>query len=217
MNELILAAQAREKTGVGGHINSMREKGDIPAVVYGEGKPPMHISVPEKEILKIIRTAKNSVIKLKYSKDDDNVVIKAVQKHVVTDRLLHIDFKRISLSKKIEVQVHIKIVGEAYGVKTQGGLFHHGLRSVDVSCLPTDIPKEIVIDISSLRMGESIRTKDIKCDKGEIIGDMEQIVVSVTVPREEATPEESAAAAEPEVAEKGKKEEGDAKAEEKKK
>lgn len=216
MNELILAAQMREKTGIGGHINNMRENGSIPAVVYGEGKPPMHISVPEKEILKIIKTAKNSVIKLKYSKDDDNVVIKAVQRHVVTEKLLHIDFKRISLSKKIEVQVHIKIVGEAHGVKVQGGLFHHGLRFVDVSCLPTDIPKEIVVDISSLQIGDSIRTKDIKCDKGEVIGDMEQVVVSVTIPREEAVAEEGAAA-EPEVVEKGKKEEGEAKAEDVKK
>ncbi len=209
MNEIVLAAQERKTTGVGGFTNNMRAEGSIPAVVYGEKKPPMHISVPEKEMLKIIKTAKNNIIKLKYSKDGENVLIKAVQRHVVTEKLLHIDFQRISLSKEIEVEVHIKLFGEAQGVKLQGGLLQHGLRSVTVACLPTNIPKEILVDVAPLKLGDAVRVKDIKIEKAKILDDVEQVIVNIAIPREEAEPETDEAGAEPEVAEKGKKEEGD--------
>ncbi|MCG2725069.1 MAG: 50S ribosomal protein L25 [Elusimicrobia bacterium] len=216
MNEIVLAAQAREKTGITGLSNNLRTEGHIPAVVYGEGKPPMHISVSEKEMLKIIKTAKNNIISLKYSKDGDNVLIKAIQRHVVTEKLLHIDFQRISLSKEIEVEVHIKLIGEAQGVKLQGGLLQHGLRSITVTCLPTNIPKEIILDVTSLKMGDAIRVKDIKIEKAKIMDDAEQVIVNIAIPREEAETVTEEAGAEPEVTEKGKKEDGD-KAEDSKK
>lgn len=209
MEEITLTAQDREKTGITGLSNNLRAEGFIPAVVYGEGKTPMHISVPEKEILKIIKTAKNSIISLKYSKDGEDVLIKAYQRHVVTEKLLHIDFQRISLTKEIEVEVHIKLIGEAHGVKLQGGLLQHGLRSITVSCLPTNIPKEIVVDVSSLKLGDAVRVKDLKIEKATVINDAEHVIVNIAITREEAEPEATDAAAEPEVAEKGKKEEGD--------
>ncbi|MCK4935583.1 MAG: 50S ribosomal protein L25 [Elusimicrobiales bacterium] len=216
MEEIILAAQDREKTGITGLSNNLRAEGYIPAVVYGEGKPPMHISVPEKEMLKIIKTAKNNIINLKYAKDGDNVLIKTYQRHVVTEKLLHIDFQRISLSKEIEVEVHIKLIGEAQGVKLQGGLLQHGLRSVTVSCLPTNIPKDIVVDVTPLKLGDAVRVKDLKLEKATIINDAEHVIVNIAITREEAEPEATDAAAEPEVTEKGKKEDG-AKAEDAKK
>lgn len=210
MEEITLAAQNREKTGITGLSNNLRAEGFIPAVVYGEGKPPMHISVPEKEMLKIIKTAKNNIIKLKYAKDGDNVLIKTYQRHVVTEKLLHIDFQRISLTKEIEVEVHIKIVGEAHGVKLQGGLLQHGLRSVTVSCLPTNIPKEIIVDVTALKLGDAVRVKDLKLEKAEIINEPEHVIVNIAISREEAEPTPAqAVAAEPEVTEKGKKEDGD--------
>ncbi len=211
MDDIILAAQDREKTGITGLSNNLRAEGFIPAVVYGEGKPPMHISVPEKEMLKIIKTAKNNIIKLKYTKDGDDVLIKTYQRHVVTEKLLHIDFQRISLSKEIEVEVNIKLIGEAHGVKLQGGLLQHGLRSVTVSCLPTNIPKEIVVDVTALKLGDAVRVKDLKLKKAEIINEPEHVIVNIAITREEAEPTPAeAAVAEPEVTEKGKKEDGEA-------
>lgn len=209
MEEIVLATQTREKTGITGLSNILRAEGFIPAVVYGEGKAPAHISVPEKEMLKIIKTAKNSIISLKYSKDGEDVLIKAYQRHVVTEKLLHIDFQRISLTKELEVEVHIKLIGEAEGVKLQGGLLQHGLRSVTVSCLPTNIPKEIVVDVTALKMGDAIRVKDLKLEKAKILNDIEHVIVNIAIPREEAEPEATDAAVEPEVAEKGKKEDED--------
>ena len=209
MEEIILTTQTREKTGITGLSNNLRAEGFIPAVVYGEGKAPMHISVPEKEMLKIIKTAKNSIVSLKYSKDGENVLIKAYQRHVVTEKLLHIDFQRISLTKELEVEVHIKLIGEAEGVKLQGGLLQHGLRSVTVSCLPTNIPKEIVVDVTALKLGDAIRVKDLKLEKAKVLNEVDHVIVNIAIPREEAEPETTDTAAEPEVAEKGKKEEGD--------
>jgi len=216
MEQLHVAAQLREKAGVRGVLSKFRLDGITPAVIYGLKKPPVHITVSEKEILTVLKKGANAVLKLKYADKEDNVIIKDVQRHVVTDRVIHIDFHRISLTEKIKVKVHIKIVGEAFGVKTEGGILEHTMREFNVLCLPTDIPKEIEVEISKLKLNEAIRVKDIKHEKVEILDDPNHIIVSIVAPKEEVveTPAAAAgaaagaAAAEPEVvAGKGKKEE----------
>ncbi|HBB65733.1 MAG: hypothetical protein A2X28_05925 [Elusimicrobia bacterium GWA2_56_46] len=216
MEQLKLAAQLREKAGVRGVLSKFRLEGIIPAVVYGLKKPPEQIAVPEKEMLSLLKHGANAVLKLQYTGKEDNVIIKEVQRHVVSDKVIHVDFHRISLTEKITVKVHVKIVGEAFGVKTEGGLLEHAMRDFTVLCLPTDIPKEIEVGIADLKLGEAIRVKDIKHDKVEILDDPNHIIVSIVAPKEEVveTPVAAAgaaagaAAAEPEiVAGKGKKEE----------
>jgi large subunit ribosomal protein L25 len=117
------------------------------------------------------------------------------------------------MTDKIKVKVRVKLVGEACGVKMEAGILEHNMRELNVLCLPTDIPKEIEINIAELHLNGVIRVKDIKSDKAEIIEDAEHIVVSVVAPKEEKveTPVAAAdaAAAEPEVIAKGKKEEGE--------
>lgn len=214
MEQISVSARLREKTGGKGFLSGMRREGGIPAVIYGLNKPPVSVVVVEKEMLGIIKKGANAVLKLKYSDKEDNVIIKEVQRHVVTDKPIHIDFHRISLTEKIEVKVHIKVVGEAFGVKTEGGVLEHNMREFNVLCLPTDIPKEIEVDVTSLKLNENLRVKDIKAGKAEIMDDPNQIVVSVFMPKEEVveTPVAGtvagAEAAEPElVGGKGKKEE----------
>ncbi len=216
MEQVNVTAQLREKTGVRGTLSKFRAEGFTPAVVYGLDQPPVSITVPEKEMLGVLKRGANAVLKLKYSDKEDNVIIKNVQRHVVTDRVIHIDFHRISLSVKVTVKVHIKIVGEAFGVKTQGGLLEHAMRDFTVNCLPADIPKEIEVDVKNLKLDEAIRVSDIRHDKVEIMDDPSHIIVSIVAPKEEVveTPVAAAgtaagaAAAQPEVvAGKGKKEE----------
>ena len=216
MEQVKVVAQLREKTGVRGTLSKFRAEGFTPAVIYGLNQPPVSITVSEKEMLGVLKRGANAVLKLKYSDKEDNVIIKNVQRHVVTDRVIHIDFHRISLTVKVTVKVHIKIVGEAFGVKTQGGLLEHAMRDFTVHCLPADIPKEIEIDVKDLKLDEAIRVSDIHHDKVEIMDDPTHIVVSIVAPKEEVveTPVAAAgaaagaAAAEPEVvAGKGKKEE----------
>ena len=105
----------------------------------------------------------------------------------------------------------MKLTGESYGAKVQGGLVEHTMRELHITCLPTDVPHEIVLDITELHINNSLRVKDIKPGKFDLLDNPEQIVVSVTAPKEEKveTPAAGAAAAEPELAAvKGKKEEG---------
>ena len=221
MKQISIKAQIRDKAGVRGALSKSRAEGLTPAVVYGLNQPSASLSVSEKEILGVLKHGSNAVLKLKYSNKEDTVIIKDVQRHVVTDKVIHVDFHRISLTEKVTVKVHIKIVGEAAGVKTQGGLLEHALRDFTVRCLPTDIPKEIEVNVSDLKLDSAIRVGDIRYDKVEILDDPSHIIVSVAAPKEEAieTPAAAAgaaagaAAAEPEVvAGKGKKEEEGAEA-----
>lgn len=219
MKEFSLTAQMRDNAGVKGKLSQMRKSGLIPAVIYGASKTPAHVSVSEKELLVILKGGRNAIIKIKYGSAQEDVLLKEIQKHVVTGRIIHLDFHRISLTDKVEVKVPLKFTGEAYGVKTQGGIIEHNLREINIKCLPADLPKELVVDITALHIGNSIRVKDLKYDKIEIKEDLEHIIASVIAAKEEevATPAAAQAEAgkEPElVATKGKKEEeGEAAAE----
>lgn len=211
MQQTMISAETREKAGQRGTLSAFRAGGRIPAVIYGLDKKPVNVTVDEKGMIALIRTNPNAIITIKYQGGEDVVIIKAIQRHPVTDKYTHFDFLRISLTEKIKVKVHLKLVGECYGAKTEGGLVEHTMRELNVSCLPTEIPHEIVLDITDLHMNHSLRVKDIKPGKYDLLDAPEQIVVSVTAPKEEKveTPAAGAEAAAPEVVgAKGKKEEG---------
>lgn len=211
MQQTIISAENREKAGQRGTLSAFRAGGRIPAVIYGLEKKPVNVTVDEKGMISLVRTNPNAIITIKYQGGEDVVIIKAIQRHPVTDKYTHFDFLRISLTEKIKVKVHLKLVGECYGAKTEGGLVEHTMRELNVSCLPTEIPHEIVLDITDLHMNHSLRVKDIKPGKYDLLDAPEQIVVSVTAPKEEKveTPVAGAEAAAPEVVgAKGKKEEG---------
>lgn len=207
MERFVLNATLRENPGVRGVLRNLRTAGMIPAVVYGGNEKPVNVSVNMKEFLSLHKKAGNAVITLKYGTNEDMVVIKDIQKHVVTDRIIHIDFNRVAMDKKIDIKVPLKFLGEPYGVKTQGGIAEYDIREVTVRCYPKDIPHEIVVDISSLKIGDSIRIKDIKQDKFEIRENPENIVISIISAKEETltTAQTQAQSQQPEVIEKGKK------------
>ncbi|HAT72923.1 MAG TPA: 50S ribosomal protein L25 [Elusimicrobia bacterium] len=213
MQQTMISAEMRDKAGVRAALTAFRAGGRIPAVIYGLDKKPVSVTVDEKGMLSILKTDPNAIITIKYTGGEDTVIIKAIQRHPVSGKCTHFDFYRISLTEKIKVKVHVKIIGECYGVKLQGGLVEHTMRELNVSCLPTEIPHEIVLDITDLHINSSLRVKDIKAGKAELLDAPEQIVVSVTAPKEEKVEEPAAGAAaagaQPEVIAKGKKEEGE--------
>ncbi|MDD2805468.1 MAG: 50S ribosomal protein L25 [Elusimicrobiales bacterium] len=211
MQQIKISAEMRDKAGQRGTLSAFRAGGRIPAVIYGLDKKPVTVTVDEKAIVAIIRKDPNAIITLTYAGGEDTVIIKAMQRHPVTDKYRHFDFQRISLTEKIKVKVHLKLVGECYGAKTEGGLVEHTMRELNISCLPTEIPHEIELDITDLHLNHSLRVKDIKPGKYDLLDAPEQILVSVTAPKEEKveTPAAGAEAAAPEVVgAKGKKEEG---------
>ena len=211
MKEVELGGQIRE-VSTKGTLNKSRSEGLIPAIVYGAKETSTPVWVNEKDFSRVLQTERgiNVLIKLKYGSKSKIVLIKEIQRNVITDRPIHIDFHIISLKEKTEVNVPIQTVGEAPGAKTADGVLEHILREVRVSCLPTKIPESILVDISNLNIGEGITVKDLPpIEDVEILSDPESIIVHVTAPTkvEEVPVAAEAETAEPEVIGKGKKEE----------
>lgn len=208
MEQTIISAELREKAGVRGTLSAYRAAGKVPAVVYGMNKEPVSIAVDEKAITAAYKKDANVVIDLKYGDKEDTVIIKAIQRHPVKNNFWHVDLQRIDVNKKVIVKIPVVLMGDAPGVKIQGGLLEHNLRKLDVEALPRDIPHDISIDITKLNINESIRVKDVKVDsKIALLDDPEMIVVSVAVARDAAAdiPAPAAAAAEPEADKGGAK------------
>ncbi|OGS17905.1 MAG: hypothetical protein A3J83_06845 [Elusimicrobia bacterium RIFOXYA2_FULL_40_6] len=210
MDQITLESQTRTET-TKGQLKKSRIEGLVPAVLYGSDQKTIHLFVKEKEISKILGVGFNQLINLRVDGSPKTVLIKEIQKHVVSEKLLHIDFHAISLQKEIEVDVPVHITGECPGVKSQGGILEHVLRELKIRCLPTNIPKSIDIDVSNLNIGHNISVKDIAPPTNiTILSVKDSIVLNVVAPTkiEVATAADTIAAspAEPEVITKGKKE-----------
>ncbi len=215
MEEIVLEAKKRIMKGKQG-VRKLRNQALIPAILYGRGKESVSLEINEKDIKKIINTGswESVVIDLKVEGDNEvtNVIIKDIQVDPIKRNLLHLDLCEISLKEKIKVHMHIETVGEAPGVKSNGGILEHITREIEIECLPTKIPESIKIDISALEIGDAITVGGLAVsDDIKIITDQERVVVKVIPPTvlEEKIEEEAplAEAVEPEVIAKGKKEE----------
>ncbi|MEW6170247.1 MAG: 50S ribosomal protein L25/general stress protein Ctc [Candidatus Omnitrophota bacterium] len=216
MEEIILEVQPREETKTS-EVSKLRKSGFIPAVVYGQGMKPESIKIPTKDLIRLMheKHLENTIINLKIENDKRkkplSVLIKEIQHDPLKGNIVHIDFHHVSLTKAIHVKVPLAAIGEAIGVKQDGGVLNHIMWELEVECLPTQIPHNIEIDISNLKIGDSIHIKDIKLPEGlKVLQDTEAIIFTVAPPEkvEELVPGvETAAATEPEVIKEKKKEE----------
>jgi len=202
----------------------LRNSGLVPGVVYKSGKDNLSLSVDSKELWSALHTeaGENAIITLDIAdgkkKSQKTVIVQETQTDPVNDKFLHVDFHEISLTEKIKVGVPISVKGEAEGVVSQGGVLNQLMWEIEVECFPMDIPDHIEIEVTKLKIGDAIYIKDVTApDKVKILGDPDQLVVSVNPPHmEEAAAPEAVTAeegAEPEVIKKGKKEEEEAAAE----
>jgi large subunit ribosomal protein L25 len=191
MEEIILDAEIRSDTGKN-KANALRHKGIIPAVVYGEGKAGLAISVFRGQFLKTIHQhhVENAIITLKIKDDKKKgsraCMMREIQHDPVKGEVLHIDFNEISLTKAIKVKVPVEPRGEAVGVKQDGGSLEHILWEVEIECLPTEIPHKFEVDVSTLKIGDSIHVKDIAFPSTvKVITEMDAIVLSIAAPMKE--------------------------------
>jgi len=227
MEEIFLEVEVRKEKGKN-KVKDLRQKGFIPAIIYGAKKEPLMIKVPQREFLRLVHTyhLESVVINLKIDADKKKKtlpsLIKEIQYDPVKGDIIHIDFNEISLRKSIKINVPITTKGEPQGVKQEGGSLEHILWEVEVECLPTDIPKEIIVDVSALKIGDAIHIKDIIFPpKVKVLNDPEAIVLSVSAPLKEelvTKPTEVEEKLEPEVIKEKKevpKEEGTEEKEEK--
>jgi large subunit ribosomal protein L25 len=210
----VIEAEARIPGGK--NVNRrLRKAGKIPAVVYGPGKDPIVITVNPSQVKHILHSesGKNTIFALSVDgSDQGNAMVKAYQLDPVQGSLIHADFLEIAMDRLLELTVNVEVVGEAEGVKLDGGIMDIVTRSIQVECLPSDIPESIKVDVSHLKINDYIRVKNIQTDaKVKILTDPEIVVVTIVPPIKEEVPAEAAAVeatAEPEVIKKGKTEEG---------
>jgi large subunit ribosomal protein L25 len=190
--------------------------GKIPGVLYGAGKESMPVTLDPRQVTRILHSATghNTIFDLAVEGGErTKAMIVDWQYEPIKGTLLHIDLKRIALDKVLTVSVPIILVGEAAGVKQEGGIMEQMLREVEIECLPADIPSHIDADVSQLTFGKVLRVSELpQSDKIKFITDANQPVAHVTSVKEEvvATPDavaaDAAAPAEPEVIKKGKQE-----------
>lgn len=216
--EAILEAVKRTSKGKN-EARRLRAEGKVPAVVYGAQKAgddiaPVQVAVNPKEMMRILHSASgvNTLITLNVEGGStQRVLVREFQLDPVTQHLLHADFYRVNLERKIAVKVPVVLHGEPKGVKQQGGILEFLHKEIEVECLPTAIPEHVDIDVSGLELGQAIYVKDVAAAASwSPLSDADLMLVHVVNVKASAeTTAEGAApagAAEPEVAKKGKAE-----------
>lgn len=212
MEELNITATVRTGEGVKGALSKIRAEKKVPAVIYGGHKDPVSITVSLKDLEKIIKAGKNTIVEVNLPEGKEQVLVKEIQYHVVTDLPIHADFQRVSLKDKMDVVVPVKLVGQSPDEKAYGAIVEHILRELEVHALVSKIPHEIEVDMTPMTINTGIVAGDIKLPEGvELLTDPQAPVVHLAIPKEEEeTPAPAAAAAptEPESSStKGKKDE----------
>ncbi len=165
---------------------SIRERGFIPSVIYGQSKEPSTVAVEGVELLKTIRDeGRNAILTLDVEGDDVDVMLHEYQTDPVKGDVTHIDFYIVNLTEAMDVDVTVNLVGEAIGSK-DGGIVQQPSYELQVRAMPRDIPEEIEVDISELEIGDSISVSDLPVsDKYEFLDDQDATIVSVLPPEEE--------------------------------
>ena len=213
MKKIDLDVEERKEAGKG-EIGRLRKAGFVPGIVYGDENKPLSIKLDGRKLIHFLHSIgeENVLTNLKIKGEkgvfDQLVLLRDIQYDPVTDALIHLDFQRVSLKKKITSEVRIVLKGEPEGVKA-GGILDHALRTVEVECLPKDMPERIELDVSGLKIHDSIHVKDLPLPPDvKMKTDGARGVLSVLPPRKIEVEEEAVKVAEePEVlTEKGKEE-----------
>jgi large subunit ribosomal protein L25 len=201
----MVTARLREERGKGA-ARRLRRQDLIPAVLYGgkNGGESLPLTISHKEILKILKhkVGAMAVLQLKLEgvkkRQQRNVIIREIQTHPVRHEILHLDLYEVAMDKLVQVETSIELTGQPVGVKEQGGILEHNLRSLNIKCLPGQIPDHILVDISRLELGKSIHVADLQVPEGvTVLDDKELVVVSVIEkPTEKVPVAEGEAAAE---------------------
>jgi large subunit ribosomal protein L25 len=202
MSEYQLAAQPRTDTGKGA-ARRARAAGRVPAVLYGHGIKPEHLTVDAREFGQALRSGgANALITLRLGGDRHLALAREIQRHPVRGSYTHVDFLVVQRGEKVTVSVPIHLTGDAPGL-VQGGILGQDMHQLNMEAEVTGVPEAIEGDVSGLEIGDVLRVSDLKTPDGVIIlDDPEATVASVMAPTVEAEPEEEAEA-EAEGAEEG--------------
>ena len=169
------AAQTKQE------IKALRAEGKVPCVLYG-GKDQFHFSAPEISFKGLVYSPEVHTVDLNIDGTNFRAIMKDIQFHAVTDKIMHIDFMELSDTKKVVVEIPVKISGNAVGVRAGGQLINK-MRKVKISALPKDLPDMVEIKIDNLNIGDTVRVRDIKIDGVEFIDSGNNVITAVKTTR----------------------------------
>ncbi|MFN3236672.1 MAG: 50S ribosomal protein L25/general stress protein Ctc [Pseudomonadales bacterium] len=206
-----LSAQLRTDLGKGASRRLRRLADLVPAVLYGANQDPVSLSIAHKDLHKSCENEAffAHIISLNVDGKKENAIIKDLQRHPAKDRIMHADFQRVRMDVAISVEVPFHFTNEekCVGVKQEGGTVSHTMSTVQISCLPGDLPEYIEVDVEALAIGDAIHLSELKLPEGVTIPELElgedhdQVVVTVIATR--ATIEEDEDSEAGEAAESG--------------
>ncbi len=186
MERPVLTAKIREGVGKG-RARKLRAKGLIPAIFYSPGSESIPLVVDAKEFAETLRTeaGENVLIELHIRKGDQEnrrvVMVKEMQIDPLQGITLHTDFYEVTMDEMITVEVPIHLVGKPEGIK-MGGILEQIRRVIQIQCLPGDIPSRIDVDVTSLKIGDSIHVQDIQVEKAKILAETNYTIATVVPP-----------------------------------
>jgi large subunit ribosomal protein L25 len=212
--EVVLKAKAREV--IGKQVKALRRGGALPAVIYGRGIESIPIALDYHEASLVLPGVTSSqFIIIDVEGNPHTTLVRERQRHPVTGNLLHVDFQEISMTETLRTAVGLDLKGEAPAIASYGGILVTGVEELMVECLPTDLPERLEVDLSSLEeIGDAIYVGDIQAPpRVKILADPEDMIALITAPEAEPLEEEEEVeeieieGEEPEVIERGKREE----------
>ena len=186
MAQATLKAEKRDVTGKG-VARKLRGTGRVPAVLYGHGEEtrPLSVNAHELELLMQRVHIENTIIQLEIAgeKGEVKALAREVQRHPHRPVILHVDFYQIHAGEQITVEIPVRLVGQAPGVKA-GGMMQHAVTDIEVRCLPDRIPEYVEVDVSTMEIGDSVHIGDVKLPEGvEALAEANRTICSVIPPQ----------------------------------
>lgn len=189
MNEFELTTSIRDESGSRAS-RRMRRRNTIPAVLYGAKKDPVSLSINANELNKKLENESfgSHILSLHVGDRKESAILKAVQRHPVSSQVIHLDFQRVSETRRIQLRIPLHFVNENLSpAKQAGGVISHLITEVEVICLPRDLPEAIIVDVSKMQLGQTLHLSELTLPEGIVLTalshGMDQAVAVVSIPR----------------------------------
>lgn len=191
MSEVTLSVEVRESSGKGAG-RRLRREGKVPGIIYGKKVDSVPVQVSASALQRLLQSGgSGGLIRVSYGDTSQVVLVKDVQADPVLGTPVHVDFHAVALDQDVQVDVPLVVVGDEQRT-SDGGILAQNLRELPISCLPTDIPESITVDVSGLAAGDSLTVGDIELPEGVKLNiEEDETVLSIVLPRAEATEEEA--------------------------
>src|SRR5437016_743216 len=207
-----LAASPRTTTGKGA-ARQGGFRGKVPAVIYGHGRETQSLEVEAKALEKALTGVEpaSTIIELAVAGTKTRTLIREIQRHPIRPDIIHVDFYEIHAEEKVKLKVPVHLAGNPDGVRNAGGVLDQVTREVEIEVLPENIPDRVELDVTALKIGDSLHVRDLTIPNAKILTDGDLTIATVVPPRAEEvaapTPEAATEVAEPELIRKVREEE----------